>query len=90
MNNVFISYDLHAPVKNYDRVIAALKSMGAVPVLKSMWYIKTRQSSEAVAKAVWAAMDADDSLVVVDATNNTANWYKLNDATARWLQNNWR
>lgn len=90
MNNLFISYDLHAPHKNYERVIAKIKSLGGVPVLKSMWYVRSHQTCEAIAKEVWASMDADDSLVVVDSTTNNAYWYNLSPSLSKYLQDNWK
>ena len=90
MNNMFISYDLHAPAKNYERVINQIKSLGGVPVLKSLWFVKSYQPLEAVAKSVWSAMDSDDSLIVVDSTNNNAYWYNLNQSVSKHLVEYWR
>jgi hypothetical protein len=90
MHNLFISYDLHAPSKSYDKVIATLKSLGAVSVLKSMWYLKTAMDQETIAKRVWSAMDADDSLIVVNATTNNAYWFNLpQKVTGTTMQTLW-
>jgi len=34
-------------------------------------------------------MDANDSLIVVDATNNTAAWYNLKPEVSAFLKDRW-
>jgi hypothetical protein len=78
-------------LKNYDRVIAAVKNLGTwAHVQKSLWYISTSMTSEMAAAHVWAAMDGDDSLIVVDASNNDAYWYNLKPDVGPFLQSHWR
>jgi len=90
MNNLFISYDLHAPVKNYDRVISKIKSLGGVPVLKSMWYLKSTSTASEVSKVIWAVMDADDTLLVVDSKNNSFSGYNLSELAKKRLVEDWQ
>jgi hypothetical protein len=90
-NNLFISYDLYAPGQNYEKVIAAIKSLGTwAKVQKSFWYVKSTSSSSQAADAVWLVMDSSDSLIVVDATNNTAHWHNLNNEVTKHIQGQWQ
>lgn len=89
-NNVHVSYDLFAPEKNYERVIAKIKTLGSwAKIHKSHWYLKTALDAGQVRDAVWAAMDSNDSLYVVDATNNVAAWENIDETVARHIRDNW-
>ena len=69
-NNLFVTYDL-IKTKNYPAVHDAIKSLGSwAKVTESNWYVNSAQDA---AKKVMAAMDNDDKLIVVDATNNSAS-----------------
>jgi hypothetical protein len=90
-NNLFISYDLFVPGQGYDKVAAAIKSLGTwAKVQMSLWYVKSNHSANRAAEIVWAAMDANDSLIVIDATNNNAVWYNLTPEVSTFIQNHWR
>lgn len=89
-NNIHVSYDLYAPDKNYDRVISKIKTLGSwAKNHKSFWYLDTSLPAEKVAEAVWSAMDANDSLYVVDATNNLAYWYNIPAESSKFIQERW-
>ena len=88
-NNLFISYDLIKD-KNYDAVISKIKTLGDWTKFHySYWYVNSNHTTESAAKAVWSAMDADDKLIVVDATNGQAYWYNLPDPVAAYIKNHW-
>jgi hypothetical protein len=90
-NNLFISYDLYNPGQDYSTVIDAIKTLGAwAKVQKSVWYVNSPLSAEQAAGRVWATMDRNDSLIVVDATNNDAYWYNLAEAASKQIQEQWR
>ena len=90
MANLFISYDLYQPGQNYETVIATIKKFGSwAKVQQSLWYINTNQSCEQVAKTIWRVMDNSDSLIIIDATNNDAYWYNVNEKVAGHLQKSW-
>lgn len=90
-NNLFISYDLRSPGQGYTRVIEAIKELGPwAKVQESVWYVNASMTAEFAAKRVWSEMDANDRLIVVDATNNDAYWYNLTDSVAKHMQSNWR
>lgn len=89
-NNVHVSYDLFAPDKNYERVIAKIKTLGNwAKIHKSYWYLKTTLTAGQVRDAVWSAMDGNDSLYVVDATNNVAAWENIDASVATHIRDNW-
>lgn len=72
-NNLFVSYDLHEPGKNYDAVIEAIKKLGNwAKVHYSLWYVKSDLAASQAAEQVWTKMDANDKLLVIDASNNTS------------------
>lgn len=90
-NNLFISYDLYAPGQNYERVIEAVKSLGNwAKVQKSFWYVNSRYSSAQARDIMWAAMDANDSVIVIDSTNNSASWKNISDEVGEYIINHWR
>lgn len=89
-NNLFISYDLNSTGQNYTAVAEAIKSLGAwAKVHKSVWYVNSNLSSDEAAQKVWASMDRNDNLIVIDASNNNANWYNMPDEVAGHIRDNW-
>ena len=89
-NNLHISYDLYAPGQSYDKVIAAIKKLGPwAKIHKSYWYVNSSRTASQACAQVWAAMDANDQLYVVDATNNAAAWQNLSDEAADFIRDQW-
>lgn len=89
-NNLFVSYDLHAPDKNYNKVIEKIKAQGSwAKVHFSLFYLDTSKTAAEVCDAVWAVMDSNDSLIVVDAKNNSASWQHLSDEVSKFIRDNW-
>lgn len=89
-NNLVVSYDLYKPDQNYDRVISRIKTLGSwAKIQRSVWYIRSRYSAKEAAKHVWAGMDANDHLIVLDLTNNTAAWMRLDPQVSDFLQQQW-
>lgn len=90
MNNLFISYDLNNPGQNYERVIAAIKSLGSwAKVQYSLWYVSSSYSAKQAAEIVRRAQDTNDSLIVIDATNNDASWYNLDPKVIEFIRQHW-
>jgi hypothetical protein len=90
MNNLFVSYDLISPGQNYDEVVAAIKSLGSwAKVHYSLWYVKSAHSASKAAEIVRAAQDVNDSLIVIDASNNNAAWYNLKPEVEKHLKEQW-
>jgi hypothetical protein len=89
-NNLHISYDLHEPGKNYDRVIAAVKSLGSwAKIHYSFWYVKSSLTAGEARDAIVRSMDSNDSVYVVDATNNVAAWHNIPDDSAKFIREKW-
>ncbi len=89
-NNLFISYDLNSPGKDYEAVIQRIKSLGNwAKVQKSFWYVNSTLTCAQAASQVWAVMDANDSLIVVDASNNEASWYNLSKEVEDYIKGKW-
>ncbi|NTH50943.1 hypothetical protein G6L09_08145 [Agrobacterium rhizogenes] len=89
-NNLHISYDLNNPGQNYDKVIETIKTLGGwAKIHKSFWYVKSTYTAEQARAIVWKAMDTNDTLYVVDATNNAAAWNKLSDDASKYIQDQW-
>lgn len=89
-NNLLISYDLNSPGQDYEKVFKAIKSLGSwARPQKSFWYVKSIYSAADAATIVWKSMDNGDSLIVVDATHNTAAWFGISTDTADFLKGTW-
>jgi hypothetical protein len=89
-NNLFISYDLYSPGQDYSSVIDEIKSLGNwAKIHKSYWYVNSSLTAEQAAERVWAKMDANDSLMVVDATGNNGYWYNLSKEVSNHLKDQW-
>ncbi|MCQ9087358.1 CRISPR-associated protein Cas2 [Vibrio alginolyticus] len=89
-NNLFISYDLNSPGQDYDEVIDEIKSLGNwAKVQKSLWYVNSALTASQARERVWAKMDRNDSLIVVDASNNNASWNGLSDEVGNFIKDKW-
>lgn len=89
-NNLFISYDLNSPHKDYSAVIDAIKELGPwASVQKSVWYVSAELTSEEAAKIIREKQDFNDSLIVIDASNNDAYWFNVPDEVSKHIQNHW-
>lgn len=91
MNNLFISYDLFKPGQHYEQVIEEIKALGSwASVHKSFWYVNSTLSASQALDRVWAKMDSNDKLIVVDATNNNAAWQNLSTEVSNFIADQWR
>lgn len=89
-NNLFISYDLNSPGQDYSSVITEIKSLGSwAKVHESFWYVNSNFSAAEAAKKIWAKMDSNDSLIVLDTTGNHGNWYNVNQEVSKHMQDYW-
>ncbi|MDI3246899.1 MULTISPECIES: hypothetical protein [Pseudoalteromonas] len=89
-NNLIISYDLNSPGQDYEKIFEKIKSLGSwAKVQKSLWYVNSSLSAASARDAVSAVMDSNDSLIVIDSTNNNAAWTGINEEVATHMTNNW-
>jgi hypothetical protein len=90
MNNLFISYDLKNPGQNYDPVFTAIKGLGSwAKVQYSLWFVSSTYTAKQAAEIVWRAQDSNDTLIVIDATNNDAVWYGISTEVSEHIQKHW-
>jgi hypothetical protein len=75
-NNLIISYDLAQPGKNYQAIHDAIEKIPAprVQLLESVFFVKTLLEANHVADILFASMDKNDKLFVIDATHNAIVW----------------
>lgn len=89
-NNLHISYDLNNPGQNYEAVTEAIKATGEwAKIQKSYWYSNSKLTAQQAVSAIWKVMDKNDSLYVVDATNNQASWQGVSDEVAKFIIDRW-
>ena len=89
-NNLFVSYDLYRPGQDYETVSEAIKSLGNwAKVQQSLWYVNSTYTASDAAKKVRSVMDKNDSLIVIDCTNNKGYWYNVGDEVSQYIQNHW-
>lgn len=89
-NNLFISYDLNSPGQYYEKVFDAIKALGNyAKIQKSFWYVNSHLTAEQAFDRVWAKMDRNDSLIVVDATNNSARWEGVPKNVSDFIISEW-
>ena len=87
---MFVSYDLIQPGQKYETVIAEIKKLGSwAKVHYSLWYVKSQLSASEASKRVWALMDSNDKLIVIDSTNNNASWYNLDEQVSQFIKDQW-
>lgn len=89
-NNLIVSYDLYNPGQDYSKVIEAIKDLGSwAKIHKSVWYVNSNYSASQAVDKVWAAMDTNDSLFVVEASSNNAAWQNLSAEVANHIRDQW-
>lgn len=89
-NNLIVSYDLYNPGQDYSKVIEAIKDLGSwAKIHKSVWYVNSNYSASQAVDKVWAAMDTNDSLFVVDASSNNAAWQNLSAEVSNHIGDQW-
>lgn len=65
MSVLLVSYALNAPGQNYTALIQAIQQYIHVKALKSMWFIDTSETAEAVRDKLMRFIDASDLLFVM-------------------------
>lgn len=80
-----IDYDLHAPEKNYDAVIKAVKSFGFwCHPLKSCWLVAgTDLNIDQVNSVMLGAIDKDDRLLITQFRDPIRGW--VDDKINEWI-----
>jgi len=90
MNNLIISYDLQQPGQNYPAVARAVKLLGDWAKLQqSVWYVTSSFDAFAARSILMKALDANDKLLVVDATNNAFAAIGVPHSLGRSMESVW-
>lgn len=74
MTKYVISYDLNKADKNYDGLISKIKTYNNIKAIKSMWFIKTNDSSESIYNKLKLEIDNNDYLFIGEINNNCYGW----------------
>lgn len=90
-NNLFISYDMADPDQTFDKVVSAIEKLGDwVQVQPTLWFVKSDYTAEQAASLLWPAFNPpDDSLIVIDASANSANWQNIAPEVADFFSQSW-
>jgi hypothetical protein len=51
--------------------------------------VKSSYGAQQAAEIVRRAQDANDNLIVIDATNNNASWCNIDDQVSDFMMQNW-
>ena len=79
-----ISYDLKESDRDYARVVAVIKRLGpTLPVLKSVWFVRTGTSANDIRDALMASMDETDRFLVSEVTTNCTG--RVEQAVWDWV-----
>ncbi|MCF7419275.1 hypothetical protein [Escherichia coli] len=52
-------------------------------------HVNSTYTASQAAEIVRKSMDADDKLIVVDASNNVASWFNLSAEVANFIKEQW-
>lgn len=90
MDNYIVAYDLNKTGKNYAGLIESIMAFpGWAKLQKSVWYVKSNLPIQEIFGALRAQMDDDDSLVVVNATNDQIIFYGISKEPSDCLDFCW-
>lgn len=89
MANYFVAYDLDSPGQNYLLVEKAVSALGlAIKIQYSMYYLKSNLSLADIENKIWASMDSNDRLIVIEAVN--AQWNNLLPGASEAILDRWK
>lgn len=72
---MLVSYDLHKPVKDYEKLHTAIKNLGSWwHYLESVWLIETNSSAAEVGKHLIQFIDKDDRLMAIRISKDYDGW----------------
>lgn len=87
LNTLLIGYDLNRPEQNYATLIDRLN---AYPThwhcLDSTWIVKSNESALEAATALGKLIDANDEILVVNISGDSAAWNGFNQKCSDWLK----
>lgn len=88
MHNLFVSYDLMTPGKDYTHVQNAIKALGLwAKVHFSLYYVRSNLDATEACNQLIQSIDVNDKVIVIDAA--FAAWNELPDAVTKQIQSHW-
>ena len=88
MATYIITYDLRKPGRNYTGLYDRIKSYDAwAHIVESTWAVVTNQRATDVRDYLWAVMDNNDKILVVQS-GGVGAWVGLSDKLTDWLKEN--
>jgi hypothetical protein len=89
MNTILVSYDLHAPGRDYTKLLDHLKSYDTwANLLESVWLLKTDSTTAQVRDAAAKHIDQNDTIFAVDVTGRSWGSWNLSDEVVTWIKSN--
>ncbi len=89
-NNLHISYDLKNPGRDYDKVIGAIQKLGGWAKIQfSHWYVDSTFTAAQARDYLKDFVDTNDSIYVVDSTNNDWASWNLSPEVTAFLHSKW-
>lgn len=87
MKTYLVSYDLHAPGRNYDSLYEKLCGFnGYLHCLESVWFVCSGLSAKGVTDLLRREMDNNDEIIVFAVTDDY--WSYLIESKNDWLGKN--
>jgi hypothetical protein len=85
---ILIAYDIHpAQGAGFDDLIAAIQSLGAWwHHLETVWIVRSNQRADEIRDKLKSHIGEDDQLLILDITDDRAEWAGVSDAGSEWLK----
>lgn len=77
MKNYIVGYDLNSAGQNYPELISAIeKYTNPISVLRSVWFIQSELSAEAILNDLTQFIDSNDEIIVLEFSRNSSLYLK--------------
>jgi hypothetical protein len=89
---ILIAYDIHRlNGETYDQLIASIKTLGTWwHHLETIWIVKCSRTPLQILSLLRPRISNDDQLLVIDISDDTAEWLGINEPGNKWLRHNIR
>jgi hypothetical protein len=89
--NVFVAFWLLRPERGEDKPREVIEELGCpwAKIAPGIYYLHGEYDAQYVGNKVWAALNMDDKMVVLDTTNNDARWFNIKPEVSQFLIDNW-
>lgn len=90
MSTLLFGYDLNRAGQDYSGLIADIKATFPTfwHCLDSTWIVQTTLTTVQLRDWLWARMDGNDEVLVVDITGRSAAWNGFDQDCSNWLSSN--